>query len=94
LPTYSYICAACGAFDLVRPMAAAGEPVTCSNCGSAARRVFGTPSLRLVPAALRDALDAGHRSTDAPEVVTVLPPRTGRTQRRATDPRQARLPRP
>lgn len=94
MPTYSYRCPVCGPFDRNRPMAESGAPANCPDCSRSGRRVFGAPALRALPAGLRTALDAQHRSADAPAVVTALPPRTGRTQRRVTDPRQARLPRP
>jgi putative FmdB family regulatory protein len=94
MPTYGYACGTCGAFDVMRPMAADEEPALCPRCGATGRRVFGGPGLRSMQPGLRRALDAQHRSTDAPEVSTTLPPRTGRVQRRVTDPRQARLPRP
>ncbi len=94
MPTYGYACGTCGDFDVIRPMATAGAPALCPRCGEAGRRVFGAPALQSMQPALRGALDAQHRSADAPEVATTLPPRTGRFQRRVTDPRQARLPRP
>ena len=94
LPTYSYACPTCGTFDVVRPMAAVSAPTDCPQCERPARRVFGAPALRSLDAGLRGALDASHRSADAPAVVSSLPPRTGRIQRRASDPRQLRLPRP
>jgi putative FmdB family regulatory protein len=94
MPVYSYSCVVCGGFDLVRPMAESEAPVTCPDCGGSGRRVFGAPALRSLSTGLRNALDAQHRSADAPDVVGSLPPRTGRTQRRTTDPRHARLPRP
>lgn len=94
MPTYGYVCADCGGYDVVRSMAAASAPAPCPSCGRLGRRVFGSPALRLLAPALRGALDASARSADAPEVVTSLPPRTGRVQKRVTDPRQARLPRP
>jgi len=99
VPTYSYSCVVCGAFDLVRPMAQAGAPATCPECDREGRRVYGAPTLCAMQPVLRRALDAQHRSADAPQVVTSVPSRSsdrrpGRVQRRATDPRQARLPRP
>lgn len=94
MPTYRYSCTVCGSFDLVRPMRESGTTTGCPACARPARRVFAAPALRSLPPALRGALDAQHRSSDAPEVVTSTPPRTGRVQRRVTDPRQLRLPRP
>ncbi|MBW0090301.1 zinc ribbon domain-containing protein [Pseudonocardia sp. KRD-184] len=94
MPTYRYACAECGAFDAIRPMRESGSGASCPICAGPSRRVFGAPALRALPAGLRSALDAQHRSADAPRVATSVPGRAGRTQRRATDPRQLRLPRP
>ena len=63
-------------------MSAAGEPASCPDCDRSGRRVFGAPALRSLPAGLRSALDRQHQSADAPTVVTSVPPRSGRTQRR------------
>jgi putative FmdB family regulatory protein len=94
MPTYGYACATCGAFDVVRPMAAVGAPAECPGCGEPGRRLFAAPALRSLAPGLRRALDTQARSGDAPTVVTSPPPRTARRQPRVTDPRQARLPRP
>lgn len=96
MPTYTFRCAVCGGFDLIRPMARAGEPATCPGCGRTAVRVFGAPALRHLDPGLRGALDAGERSADAPQVVASIPGtgRRRRAQRVTTDPRHARLPRP
>ena len=98
MPTYSYSCVVCGDFDLLRRMADAGTEGTCPGCDRSGRRRYGAPALRSLDPALRGALDTQSRSADAPQVVTSLPARTGtdrrRVMRRATDPRQARLPRP
>ena len=94
MPTYSYRCAACGPFDLVRPMAAAGEQVSCPGCGGAGRRTFGAPALRGGDAGVRAAIEAGERSAEAPDVVRGVPSTGRRRTRTSTDPRHARLPRP
>jgi putative FmdB family regulatory protein len=97
VPTYGYRCGPCGDFELVRPMAEAAAETTCPACGAPARRVFGAPALRALSPGLRNALDAGERSADAPDVVTSVPAagRRGRNVvRTTTDPRHARLPRP
>lgn len=94
MPTYRYACTDCGPVDLVRPMSESGAAAACPTCAGPARRVFGAPALRALPSALRGALDAQHRSADAPRVVSSVPGRPTRVQRRASDPRQLRLPRP
>ena len=95
MPTYSYRCVACGPFDLVRPMAAAGLPALCPACGGAGRRTFGAPALRGGHAGARAAIEAGERSAEAPQVVRGIPVAgTRRPTRTTTDPRHARLPRP
>ena len=98
MPTYSYSCSVCGGFDRIRPMAEAGEQTSCPGCDRPSRRIFAAPALQGMNPALRGALDAQVRSADAPQVVSTVPRRDGadrgRVMRRATDPRQARLPRP
>lgn len=94
MPTYRFSCVVCGTFDLIRPMSESGAAAGCPSCDRPARRIFAAPALRALSGGLRTALDTQHRSADVPDVVTALPPRTGRTQRRVTDPRQLRLPRP
>ncbi|WP_081809288.1 zinc ribbon domain-containing protein [Mycobacterium sp. URHB0044] len=94
MPTYGYECAPCGGFDLVRPMAQAGDPAACPSCGHGARRVFGLPALRSLDPSLRRAMDSSARSADAPSVVSTVPGRSRRATRTTTDPRHARLPRP
>jgi putative FmdB family regulatory protein len=93
VPTYSYRCAACGTFDLIRPMSAATPQEPCPECAGPARRVFGAPALRSLTPAVRGALTAQERSADAPEVVRSVPPGPRRT-RTTTDPRHLSLPRP
>lgn len=94
MPTYTHRCPVCGEFEQVRPMAASGTAATCPDCGSAASRVFGAPSLRALDPGMRNALDASGRSADAPEVVTSVPGRNRRATPVTRDPRHARLPRP
>lgn len=95
VPTYSYSCVVCGGFDVVRPMAEAGRSADCPGCGRSGRRIYGAPALRSLQPGLRRALDAQHRSSDAPQVVRSVPTAgRRRVQRQVTDPRQARLPRP
>jgi putative FmdB family regulatory protein len=93
VPTYGYDCACCGAFDLVRPMAQAGDPAPCPDCGEPGRRTWGAPALRSTDPALTRALDASAASAEAPVVVDRVP-RGPRRTRTTTDPRHLRLPRP
>jgi putative FmdB family regulatory protein len=94
VPTYSYRCAACGPFDLVRPMAAADEEAVCSACAAPSPRTFGAPALRRLSVDVRAAVEAGERSAEAPQVVRGIPPPGRRAGHVGTDPRHARLPRP
>jgi putative FmdB family regulatory protein len=91
VPTYGYDCAACGAFDLVRPMAQIDEPAACPRCGEPGRRTWGAPALRSVDPAVSRARDASARSAEAPAIVDRVP---SRRTRYTTDPRHLRLPRP
>jgi putative FmdB family regulatory protein len=93
VPTYGYACATCGAFDLVRPMAEAGDVGLCPGCGEPGRRVFGSPAVRSLDPALVRAVDASARTAEAPGVVDRLPS-SRRGPRYTADPRHLRLPRP
>jgi putative FmdB family regulatory protein len=94
MPTYQYRCAACGRFDLLRPMADVEASVSCPDCGESARRVFGLPGVAFVDPGVRKALDASGRSAESPQVVTNVPGRARRATQITSDPRHARLPRP
>jgi len=92
VPTYGYHCATCGAFDLVRPMAEAGAPALCPDCGEPGRRTWGAPALRSLDPALTRAVDASAGTAETPGVVNRVPS-SGRG-RYTTDPRHLRLPHP
>jgi putative FmdB family regulatory protein len=94
MPSYQYRCAACGRFELQRPMAEVQATAPCPDCGNAARRVFGLPGVAFVDPAVRRARDASARSADSPQVVTGVPGRSRRATAMTTDPRHAKLPRP
>jgi putative FmdB family regulatory protein len=70
MPVYSFTCAGCGPFDVVRPMAEAGAPARCPACGSDARRVFSPPGLALMARPVRRALDLEEKSAHEPDVVS------------------------
>jgi putative FmdB family regulatory protein len=69
MPAYEFACAGCGPFEVVRPMAAAAEPVRCPSCGGDARRVFSAPGVPLLEAPMRRARDLEERSAHEPQVV-------------------------
>jgi hypothetical protein len=75
-------------------MAQAAASSPCPDCGAAARRVFGLPGVSFVDPGIRNALDAGARSADSPQVVAGVPGRSRRATPITTDPRHAKLPRP
>jgi putative FmdB family regulatory protein len=98
MATYEYRCDRHGVFEVTRPLGTAPELVTCSVCGSEARRVFSIPMLSLSRGsrALVAAIDHAEKSRDEPEVVTSLPS-TGARRRTPVlplTPTLQRLPRP
>jgi putative FmdB family regulatory protein len=70
VPVYAYTCAACGPFDVARPMAEAAVPARCPGCGKEARRVFTPPGLALLGRPVRRALDMEEKSAHEPAVVS------------------------
>ena len=70
MPIYGFTCEACGAFDVVRPVAEAAAPARCPSCGEEARRVFSPPGLRRIAQPLRSALDLEERSAHEPDLTT------------------------
>jgi putative FmdB family regulatory protein len=70
MPVYAFSCAACGGFELRRPMAQAAEPASCPACGTDARRVFHPPGLARLARPVRGMLDMEEKSAHEPAVVT------------------------
>ena len=70
MPQYAFSCAACGPFDVWRPVAEAGDPLRCPTCDAPAERLFTAPGLARMPAAIRGAREREERSAHAPEVVS------------------------
>lgn len=71
---YENECEQHGRFEVVRPIAAAAEPIWCAACGLLARRVPSAP--RIITqrhGAWTAALDHAQRSRYEPEVVSSLP---------------------
>ena len=97
MATYEYRCDQDGVFEVARPLGTAPESVTCSVCGSEARRVISIPMIRRGSrTALVAAIEHAEKSRYEPDVVTSLPS-TG-ARRRTTvlplTPTLRRLPRP
>jgi putative FmdB family regulatory protein len=86
VPAYTFKCAGCGPFDLVRPMDEAGAPGTCPACGASARRVFTPPGVPLLARPVRRALDLEERSAHEPAVAAAKEGRPLRRRRRPTPP--------
>jgi putative FmdB family regulatory protein len=94
---YEYQCDQDGVFEVTRPLGTAPESVTCSVCGSKARRVFSIPMIRRGSrTALVAAIDYAEKSRDEPDVVTSLPSTGARrpTPVLPLTPTLRRLPRP
>jgi len=70
MPLYAFRCAACGGFELLRPMAQAAAPAPCPTCATEARRVFTPPGLALLARPARRALDMEEKSAHEPAVAT------------------------
>ena len=66
---YAFICADCGPFELLRPMAEASAAARCPSCGDEARRVFTPPGLALVAGPKRRALELEEKSAHEPDVM-------------------------
>ena len=94
---YEYRCDQDGVFEETRPLGTAPESVSCSVCGSEARRVFSIPTIRCGSrTALFAAIDHAEKSRHEPDVVTSLPS-TGARRRTPVlplTPILRRLPRP
>jgi putative FmdB family regulatory protein len=68
MPTYGYACAACGPFELVRPMAEYAQPQACPVCGEpAARAMLTVPALAGMDAGRRASYALNERSANAPQ---------------------------
>ena len=70
MPVYEYLCADCGPFVAIRPMAEFQQPQPCEECRKAAPRVLLTaPTMSGLDAARRRAGAVNERSANAPERV-------------------------
>jgi putative FmdB family regulatory protein len=70
MPSYEFLCKACGPFDLLRSFSEASQPAVCPVCRSETRRIYTPPGLVRTFAPLTHARDRSHKSAFGPEVVT------------------------
>ncbi|MFZ3358798.1 MAG: zinc ribbon domain-containing protein [Xanthobacteraceae bacterium] len=78
MPVYDYLCARCGPFTEIRPMADYDVPQQCPACGSKAPRVLlAAPYLAAMPADRRLAYATNERSASAPSALSELKNRHG-----------------
>ncbi len=69
MPSYDYLCATCGSFTALRPMADYAAPQDCPGCGrSAGRAMLSVPNIAAMPAGKRHAHATNERSANAPRL--------------------------
>ncbi len=74
---YTYACADCGSFDLMRPMADRDDPAPCPRCRRGGRRVFTAPHLGRLDPALDRAVTGAGLSAETPGVTRHIPAAAG-----------------
>ncbi|WP_209373382.1 FmdB family zinc ribbon protein [Brevibacterium renqingii] len=74
LPTYSYTCARCGSFSLVRPMSQSSLAGRCPTCNDESKRSYEVPHLSGLNPSLDRAVAQSERSAEAPLVTRRIPP--------------------
>jgi putative FmdB family regulatory protein len=68
MPTYDYVCASCGEFEAIRPIASRNEPANCPQCGSSSVRVMvASCGLAYLDGTTVKAIDANERSRHEPK---------------------------
>jgi putative FmdB family regulatory protein len=73
MPVYDYLCAQCGPFTDMRPMAECERPKDCPRCGAEAPRAFLTaPYFASMPAERRLAHATNERSAHAPATLSEM----------------------
>ena len=76
MPVYEYLCTTCGDFAVLRPMAQAGLPHACPDCGADAPRVLlSAPAFAGTPSAERIARETNERSAHAPKESSRIDPK-------------------
>ncbi|PPQ29927.1 FmdB family zinc ribbon protein [Rhodopila globiformis] len=67
MPVYDYLCATCGPFTAIRPMAEFEQPQPCGHCGEPAPRALLTaPAMSGLDPSRRHAAAVNERSAHAP----------------------------
>jgi putative FmdB family regulatory protein len=67
MPVYDYLCATCGPFTAIRPMAEFQQPQPCEQCGAPAPRALLTaPAMSGLDSGRRQAAAINERSANAP----------------------------
>ncbi len=73
MPLYDYGCDACGPFTEWRSMSRSSDPVPCTTCGNAARRIFTAPFIADMDPSNRIAHQRNEKSAHEPKVVSGKP---------------------
>ena len=94
MPTYSFTCPSCGAFELVRTIARRAEPAHCPTCDRIGARRFGAPHLSGLDRALDRAVTGAGLSSETPQVTRSIPPTYGVPARSSQPVGYPALPRP
>ncbi|ALU39191.1 hypothetical protein AS188_04835 [Kocuria flava] len=94
MPLYEYRCPACGVFEALRSMGAAGAEQACPGCGAPARRLMSAPGLSRTGSAAARLIERTEATASEPGVVAAPPPGPRTGPRRSTNPLHRRLPRP
>ena len=69
MPTYDYLCPACGPFEARRPMSESKALVPCAQCHAPAPRIMSAPRLNLMSTTNRYAETRNEKSAHEPDVV-------------------------
>lgn len=67
MPLYDYVCADCGPFDAMAPMALSAAPEPCPGCGAPAPRAFlSAPALSGLSSGRRQAFETNEQARERP----------------------------
>lgn len=94
MPLYEYRCPACGEFEILLSMGAAGREAACPVCGTPARRLLSAPGLSRTGTPEARLIERTEATASEPGVVASPPAGPRRPARHSTNPLHRRLPRP